>query len=114
MEKKRHKTFVKFIIDCPPFREGEIGIVTKPHRAYPQWNNAVNGRVESRGAKIRSINGQKEGEAWEGDHYVRIETNPALEVLYGKYHEPPPAKIEEDMLHGKGYRYSTKRNRRKV
>ena len=114
MEKKRHKTFVKFTADHPPFREGEIGIITKPHRSYAQWDNTAGGRIEDRGATIRSINGQKEGSAWEGDHYVRIETTPALEILYGKYHEPPPTKIEEDELHGKGYRYSTKRNRRKV
>lgn len=115
MDKKRHKTFVKFISEeHGVFKPGEIGVIIKYHRTYPQWDNVANGRVESRGARVRSINGQKEADAWEGDDYVRIETTPALEILYGKYVEKAPTIIKEEELHGKGYRYSTKRNRRKV
>ena len=87
MEKKRHRKFVKFVKDCYPFKEGEIGVIVESRRMFADSPGGGQGRIEKRAANVQSLNGQKERHVVEHRDYIRIEVTPVLDVLYGKYNK---------------------------
>ncbi len=87
MVKKRHVTFVKFISEeyQEVFKINEIGIIVRPIRST--YRDLGEGKQDYRGGEIVSLDGRKTGRAWEELDYIRIETTPALEILYGKFNK---------------------------